>query len=180
MTHWTFEDSLKYLLVGVVSVSFLLVDGPALAERLNLRAAAPAAAAEASPEEAAHLEALDFEQQFPMIDVLGYGHGVGQGRPMTYLLFGVVEQEAVQSRENELALALVQLAGRLAEEASEALVVVHFSFVDGVVTGEFNCPKAEYLAYDELIQADCQASLYAPTERSPLPESMTRWEGVGR
>jgi hypothetical protein len=180
MTHWTFEDSLKYLLVGVVSISFLLIDGPALARRLNLGAADPAAAAEITPEEAAHREALDFEQQYPMIDVIGYGHGVGQGKNMTYLLFGVVEIEAVQSRENELTLALMQLAGRMAAKASESLVVVHFSLSQGVVTGEFNCPVGEYAVYDEMIQADCQASLYGPNERSPLPASMTAWEGVGK
>lgn len=180
MTQWTFEDSLKYMLVGVVSISFLLIEGPSLAERLNLRAVAPAAAAEATPEEAAHRQALDFEEQYPMIDVLGYGHGMAQGMHMTYLLFGVVDSELVDTHESELALALMQLAGRMAEETSEALVVVHFSFTQGVVTGEFNCPNGEYLAYDEMIQANCQASLYAPDQRSPLPASMTQWEGVGK
>jgi len=180
MTHWAFEDSLKFFLVGAVSLSFLLIDGPALAERLNLRPPSPEAPAAADPQEAAHQQALSLEQKFPMIDVLGYGHGMAEGIPMTFVLFGVADPEAIQSREPEMALALMQLAGWLAEETTKALVVVHFSFTQGVVTGEFNCPKAEYASYEVMEQAGCVAALYAPDERSPLPQALTLWEGVGR
>ena len=180
MTHWTFEDSLKLLVIGAVSISFLIVDGPALAERLNLGTPSPEASAAADPQEAAHQQALSLEQQYPMLDVLGYGHGTAKGIPMTFVLFGVVDSEAVQSREGELALALMQLAGRLAEDASQALVVVHFSFGQAVVTGEFNCPKAEFGSYDDMLQGDCVAALYPPDERSPLPPALTPWEGVGK
>ena len=180
MTHWTFEDSLKLVAIGAVSISFLLVDGPALAERLNLRVASPEVSAAADPQEAAHQQALSLEQQYPMIDVLGYGHGQAKGIPMTFVLFGVVDPEAIQSREPEMALALMQFASRLAEETSQALVVVHFSFTQGVVTGEFNCPNAEYASLDAMQEADCVAALYAPGERSPLPASMIQWEGVGK
>ena len=180
MTHWTFEDSLKLLVIGAVSISFLIVDGPALAERLNLGTPSPEASAAADPQEAAHQQALSLEQQYPMLDVLGYGHGTAKGIPMTFVLFGVVDPKAIQSREPEMALALMQFAGRLAEETSQALVVVHFSFTQGVVTGEFNCPKEEFATYDDMLQGDCVASLYPPDERSPLPPELTQWEGVGK
>jgi len=180
MRHWTSEDSLKFLLVGVASLSLLLVDGTALAERLNLRAESLDVPAVADPDQAAHQQALDLERTYPMIDVLGYGHGVSQDLPMTFVLFGVVDTEAVQSREGALALALMHLAGRVAEEDSRSLVVVHYSFAQGVVTGEFNCPNAEYASLDAMLQADCVAALYAPGERSPLPASMIQWEGVGK
>ena len=180
MTQWTFEDSLKFLLVGAVSLSFLLIDGPALAERLSLTSVSADVPAVSGPGEVAHQQALDLEQRYPMIDVLGYGHGDANGMGMTFVLFGVVDSQAVQSREGELALALIQLAGRLADDASQALVVVHFSFTQGVVTGEFNCPKAEYASYEVMEQAGCVAALYPPDERSPLPQGLASWEGVGK
>jgi hypothetical protein len=180
MTHWTFEDSLKVLIIGAVSISFLLVDGPALAERLSLSSVSADVPAVSTPEQVAHQQALDLEQRYPMIDVLGYGHGNAKGMRMTFVLFGVVDSQAVQSREGELALALIQLANRLAEDASQALVVVHFSFSQGVVTGEFNCPKAAYASYEVMEQAGCVAALYSPDERSPLPQVLASWEGVGK
>jgi len=180
MTHWAFKDSLKFLLVGAVSLSFLLIDGPALAERLNLSSVSEDVPAVSGPEQVAHQQALDLEQKYPMIDVLGYGHGMSQDMPMTFVLFGVVDAEAVQSREGALAVALMHLAGRLAEEDSQSLVVVHYSFAQGVVTGEFNCPNAEYASLEAMQQGDCVAALYAPGERSPLPPSMIQWEGLGK
>lgn len=180
MTHWTFEDTLKYLLVGVVSVSFVLIDGPALARRLHLRAGSFEAAVTLDPEEAAHQQALSFEQQYPMVDVLGYGHGESAGLPITFVLFGIVDPAAIEAREPEVALALMQLTGRLAEEASQALVVVHFSFAQGVLTGELNCPNSDYASYDEMEQGGCQAALYPPDVPMPLPKSLANWEGVGK
>jgi len=180
MTHWTIEDSLKFLLVGAVSLSLLLVDGTALAERLNLAVDSPDSPTISDPDQAAHQQALDLEQTYPMIDVLGYGHGMSQDTPMTFVVFGVVDAQAVQSREGALAVALMHLAGRLAEEGSQSLVVVRYSFAQGVVTGEFNCPNAEYASLEAMQQGDCVAALYDPGERSSLPPSMIQWEGVGK
>lgn len=185
MTHWTYEDSLKALLVGAVSLGFLLIGGPALAERLGLRPSAPEIAAAAGRDQAdadrdAHRQALELEQRYPMIDVLGYGHGIAKGKEMTYVVFGVADQTAVRSREPEAALALMQLAGQLAEADSQSLIVVHFSLREGVVTGEFNCPRAEYDTYEQMDQGGCVAAVYSPEERSALPEAMTRWVGVGK
>jgi hypothetical protein len=74
----------------------------------------------------------------------------------------------------------MQLAGRLAREDSRSLVVVHYSFTQGLVTGEFNCPKGEYASYEAMQEGDCVAALYPPEERSPLPDSMLLWQGVGK
>jgi hypothetical protein len=101
MTHWTLEDSLKFMLVGAISVSFLLVEGPALTERLSFDAMAQEVQGSAAPDpdQPAHQQVLELERRYPMIDVLGYGHGLSKDIPMTYVIFGVVDTAAVESRE---------------------------------------------------------------------------------
>lgn len=180
MIRWSTEDTLKSVAVGAAFVAFFSFEGSTLMEKLGLGNGGRATAASSSPEEVAHQEALAFERRFPMIDVIGYGHGKGLEKRMTFVVFGVVDTEAVQAREGEIALALMQMAGRLAEETSEMLLVVHFSLTEGVMTGEFYCPKAEYAVYDDMISGGCEAAVYAPSERSPLPDSMALWQGVGR
>jgi len=180
MIRWTTEDTIRSVAVGAAFVVFFSFEGSTLMEKLGLGNRGRATAASASPEEAAHQEALALERRFPMIDVIGYGHGNGQENRMTFVVFGVVDTEAVQAREGEIALALMQLAGRLAEETSEVLLVVHFSLSEGVMTGEFYCPKAEYAVYDDMVNGDCVASVYAPDERGPLPDTLALWHGVGR
>lgn len=180
MMRWTTEDTLKVVAVGAAFVAFFSFEGSTLMEKLGLGNGGRATAASSSPEEVAHQEALAFERRFPMIDVIGYGHGNGREKRMTFVVFGVVDTEAIQAREGEIALALMQMAGRLAEETSEILLLVHFSLSEEVVTGEFYCPKAEYAAYDDMVNGDCVASVYAPDERGPLPDTVALWHGVGR
>ena len=180
MLRWTLEDTVKSVAVGAAFVLFLSFEGSTLMDKLGLGIGGRATAASSSPEEVAHQEALAFERRFPMIDVIGYGHGKGLESRTTFIVFGVVDTEAVQAREGEIALALMQMAGRLAEESTEILLLVHYSLSEEVVTAEVFCPSADYAVYDDMVNGGCEASVYSPHERSPLPESMALWRGVGK
>jgi hypothetical protein len=149
-------------------------------EKLGLGGGGRALAASSGDDEAAHREALALERRFPMIDVIGYGHAKGQQNRMTYVVFGVADVESVRTREGEITLALMQMAGRLAAETSDTLLLVRFSLIEEVITGEVYCPIADYAVYDDMVNAACEASVYPPHERSPLPESMALWRGVGK
>lgn len=180
MRRWTSEDTLKSVAVGAALVLFSYFEGSTYIEKLGLGDGGRATAASSGDDDSAHREALALERRFPMIDVVGYGHTSGQQNQATYVVFGVLNIESVRTHEGEITLALMQMAGRLAAETSDILLLVHFSLSEEVITGEVYCPIADYAVYDDMVNAGCEATVYPPDMRYPLPESMALWWGVGR
>lgn len=183
MRRWTFEDSLKVFVLLAATSLFLLLEGPRLAKKLNLNQSGPALAAEdlnLTPEEQAHQEALDIERRFPMVDVIGYGIERPKGKPVSFVLFTIVDRDGVRNHEEEVLLAVIHMAKEQAEGEEGSLLAILVRSESMQLIGAVSCPVLEFGSGEEMSAGGCEVFSYPSGGTPPIPERLILWRGVGR